>query len=147
MINKYAKERYLIISNLEKQMKLAEEAVELIKEFRKEAEILVSNPLNKITIKENGRIIEVDDEFDGIVEYELNEISSIFRMEMDGWGPCSPGFYEAISLAEDDFKDDFEKYTKEEFKEYVGSIKYTEYRCEAIYERLKEIDEEAEEIM
>lgn len=68
-------------------------------------------------------------------------------MEMDGWEPCSPGFYEAISLAEDDFKYDFPKYTKEEFKEYVGSIKYAEYRCEAIYERLKEIDKEAEELM
>lgn len=135
------------MNNLEKQMKLAEEAVELIKEFRKEAEVLGTNPLKEITIKENGRIIEVNDEFDGIVEYELNEISSIFSMEMDGWGPCSPGFYEAISLAEEDFKYDFPKYTKEEFKEYVGSIKYTEYRCEAIYERLKEIDKEAEDLM
>ena len=135
------------MNNLEKQMKLAEEAVELIKEFRKEAEVLGTNPLKEITIKENGRIIEVNDEFDGIVEYELNEISSIFSMEMDGWGPCSPGFYEAISLAEEDFKYDFPNYTKEEFKEYVGSIKYTEYRCEAIYERLKEIDKEAEDLM
>lgn len=132
------------MSNLEKQMKLAEEAVELIKEFREEASILGTNPLKEIKIKENGRIIEVDDEDDGIVEYELSEISSIFSIEMEGWGPCGPGFYEAISLAESDFKYDFKKYTKKEFKEYVGSIKYTEYRCEAIYERLKEIQKEAE---
>lgn len=131
------------MNNLEKQMKLAEEAVELIKEFRKESEILGTNPLKEITIKENGKIIEVNDEFEGIVEYELNEISSIFSIEMEGWGPCGPGFYEAISLAESDFKYDLKKYTKEEFKEHVGRIKYTEYRCEAIYERLKEIGEEA----
>ena len=121
------------MNNLEKQMKLAEEAVELIKEFRKESEILGTNPLKEITIKENGRIIEADDEFEGIVQYQLNEISSIFSIEMEGWGPCGPGFYEAISLAESDFKYDFPKYTKEEFKEYVGSIKYAEYRCEEIY--------------
>ena len=34
--------------------------------------------------------------------------------------------------------------TKEEFKDYVGNLKYAEYRCEAIYERLEEIEKERE---
>ncbi|WP_288221547.1 hypothetical protein [uncultured Clostridium sp.] len=45
-------------------MKLAEEAVEPIKEFREEALILETNPSKEIKIKENVRIIEVNDEFD-----------------------------------------------------------------------------------
>ena len=131
------------MNRLEGLMKLANEAVELIKEFRKEAEILGLNPLRAISIKNHGEIIEVDDEFDGIIEYSLIEISSIFLTEMRGWGPCSAGFYEAMDLALDDLEDDFNKYSKEEFKEYAGSLKYAEYRCEQIYKRLEEIGEEA----
>ena len=130
---------------LEKQMKLANEAVELIKEFREEAAILGTNPLKAISIKENGEVIEVDDEFEGIKEYSLSEISSIFQAEMIGWGPCSAGFYEAISLAEADLEYDFKRYSKEEFKEYAGNLKYAEFRCEAIYERLEEIEKEVSE--
>ena len=130
------------MSKLEKQMKLAIEAVELIKEFRKEAAILGTNPLNSISIKENGEIIEVDDDFEGIKEYPLTKISLIFESEMRGYGPCTPGFYEAIGLAEADLEYDFKRYSKEEFKKYVGNLKYAEFRCEAIYERLEEIQKE-----
>ena len=131
------------MSKLEKQMKLANEAVELIKEFRKEAEILGLNPLRAISIKNHGEIIEVDDEFEGIKEYSLNKISSIFELEMRGYGQFTPGFYEAIGLAEADLEYDFKRYSKEEFKVYVGNLKYAEFRCEAIYERLEEIQKEA----
>lgn len=131
------------MENLNKQKELAKEAVRLIKEFRKESEILGDNPLVGIKIKKSGAIIEVEDSYEGIIEYELNEISSIFSTEMRGWGPCSAGFYEAISLAESDLESDFEKLSKSEFKKYVGNLKYAEYRCEAIYKRLEEIEKEA----
>lgn len=130
------------MDKVNKRMKLAEEAVELIKEFREVASILGENPLEAIAIKDDGAIIEVEDSYEGIKEFALNDISSIFSMEMRGWGPCSAGFYEAISLAEDDLEDDFSKYTKEEFINYAGGIKYAEFRCEAIYKRLKEIESE-----
>ena len=134
------------MNRLEKLMKLANEAVELIKEFREEAEILGTNPLRAISIKADGEIIEVDDDFEGIKEYTINKISSIFELEMRGYGPCTAGFYEAVSLAVADLEYDFKRYSKKEFKEYVGNLKYAEYRCEAIYERLEEIEKEAEEL-
>ena len=134
------------MSKLEKRMKLANEAVELIKEFREEAGILGHNPLKSVTIQEDGEIIEVDDEFEGVEEYCLTDISSVFSTEMRGWGPCSAGFYEAMDLALDDLEDVFKKFSKEEFKEYVGNLKYAEYRCEEIYKRLEEIEEEASEL-
>lgn len=134
------------MNKLEKLMKLSNEAVDLIKEFREEAEILGTNPLRSISIKNGGKVIEVDDDFDGIKEYPINKISSIFKLEMRGVGPCTAGFYEAVSLAEADLEYDFKRYSKEEFKEYVGNLKYAEYRCEAIYERLEEIEKEVEEL-
>ena len=134
------------MSNIERKMELAKEAVELIKEFGEEASIVGDNPIKSVEIKENGAIIEVDDEYEGIKEYSLSKISSIFLMEMRGWGPCPAGFYEAISLAEDDLEDDFKSLSKTEFKEYVGNLKYAEYRCEEIYERLKQIEREALEL-
>ena len=134
------------MSKLEKIMKLANEAVELIKEFREEAAMLGCNPLKSVTIQEDGEIIEVDDEFEGVEEYCITDISSVFSTEMRGWGPCSAGFYEAMDLALDDLEDVFKKSSKEEFKEYVGNLKYAEYRCEEIYKRLEEIEEEASEL-
>lgn len=134
------------MNRLEKLMKLANEAVELIKEFREEAAILGTNPLRAISIKNDGEIIEVDDEFEGIKEYSLDKISSIFELEMRGYGPYTAGFYEAVSLAEADLEYDFKRYSKEEFKEYVGNLKYAEYRCEAIYERLEKIEKEVEDL-
>ena len=134
------------MSRLEKIMKLANEAVELIKEFREEAAMLGCNPLKSVTIQEDGEIIEVDDEFEGVKEYFLTDISSVFTIEMRGWGPCSAGFYEEIELRLSELEYDFKKYSKEEFKEYVGSLKYVEYRCEEIYQRLEEIEKEALEL-
>ena len=49
-------------------------------------------------------------------------------------------------LALDDLDYAFKKFSKEEFKEYVGNLKYAEYRCEAIYERLEEIEKEREDL-
>ena len=103
--------------------------------------IVGDNPIKSIEIKEDGSIIEIDHEYDGLEEYQLSKISSIFLSEMRGWGPCSAGFYEAISLAEADLEYDFKRLSKTEFKEYVGNLKYAEYRCEEIYKRLEEIDE------
>ena len=67
----------------------------------------------------------------------------MFLTEMRSQGPCSAGVYEAMYLALDDLDYAFKKFSKEEFKEYVGDLKYSEYRCEEIYIRLEEIEREA----
>lgn len=41
-----------------------------------------------------------------------------------------------MGLALDNLYDVFKKSSKEEFKEYVGDLKYAEYRCEEIYIKL-----------
>lgn len=134
------------MSKLKQMMKLANEAARLIEEFRGEEGILGHNTLQSVSIKEDGRIIEVDDEFDGVIEYSLTNISSVFALEMRGWGPCCAGFYETMESALNDLENNFKTYSKEEFKEYVGDLKYAEYRCEEIYKRLEEIEREALEL-
>ena len=74
------------MSKLEQRMKLAKEAAGLIEEFRGEAGTLGHNPLRSVSIKEDGEIIEVDHEYDGLEEYQLSEISSIFLSEMERLG-------------------------------------------------------------
>ena len=98
------------MSNIEIKMELAKEAVELIKEFGEEASIVGDNPIKSIEIKENGAIIEINHEYDGLEEYQLSKISSIFLSEMRGLGPCSAGFYEAISLAEGELEYEFKRF-------------------------------------
>ena len=131
------------MSNIDKQMKLANEAVELIKEFRETAAVLGENFFKGICIKDDGASIEIDDKYEGVKEYSLFDISSVFTVEMRGWGPCSSSFYEGIGLAEAELEYAYKEYSKEEFKEYVGNLKYAEYRCEEIYLRLEEIENEA----
>ena len=122
------------MSKLEKRMKLANEAVELIKEFREEAGILGHNPLKSVTIKEDGEIIEEDFQ-------EIFSLSDLERYAIK-WYYKNVGMGLALANLEYDFK----KFSKEEFKEYVGNLKYAEYRCEEIYKRLEEIEEEASEL-
>ena len=50
-------------------------------------------------------------------------------------------------LAVDEFECEYRNKDKKEFMKYVGKVYYMKFRCEEIYERLKEIEEEVSEIM
>lgn len=135
------------MTNLEKRLKLANEAKDLIIEFREEVARLGENSLEKISVSEDGSIIYVTDTYDGDEEYALEEISSIFTTEMRGWGPCSAQLCEAIDMAKADAEGEYKNMEKDEYIQYVGGLFYMEQRCEEIYIRLKEIEKEAEELI
>lgn len=135
------------MTNLEKRLKLANEAKDLIIEFREEVARLGENPLEKISISEDGSTIYVTDTYEGDEEYSLELISSIFTTEMRGWGPCSAQLYEAISMAQSEVESEYKKMTKDEYIQYVGGLYYMEQRCEEIYVRLEEIEKEAEKLI
>lgn len=137
------------MNKIEKRIKLANEAKDLIIEYRNEESILGENVLKSISISEDGSIIYVDDIYDGLEEYNLNCISSIFKINMEGFGPCCARFYEAVDMSISDVEYEYKTKNKsrEEFINYVGSLYYAQYRCEEIYNRLKEIDKEAEELI
>lgn len=74
------------MTNLEKRLKLANEAKDLIIEFRAEESRLGENVLEKISVSEDGSSIYVTETYDGEKEYALEEISEMFITEMRGWG-------------------------------------------------------------
>ena len=131
------------MTNLEKRLKLANEAKDLIIEFREEVARLGENSLENISISDDGSIIYVTDKYEGDEEYELEIISHIFTTEMRGWGPCSAQLCEAIDMAKWDIESNYKKMEKDEYIQYVGGLFYMEQRCEEIYVRLEEIEKEA----
>lgn len=135
------------MTNLEKRLKLANEAKDLIIEFRAEECRLGENVLEKISISEDGSTIYVTETYDGEKEYALAEISEIFLTEMRGWGPCSAQLEEAISMAQSEVESEYKNMTKEEYIQYVGGLYYMELRCEEIYVRLEQIEKEVKELL
>lgn len=135
------------MNNNEKILKLSEEAKNLIIEFRNESSILGENLLKSIEVSEDGLTFTIDNLFDGVEEFELTDISSVFRLEMDGWALCSPSFYECLDHIKDELGCTYKEKSKDEFISYVGKLYYAEYRCAEIYERLKEIESEASDLL
>lgn len=126
----------------EKQLELAKEAVALIKEFRKLATIIGDNIFKSVKTNKDGNKIIINHVYDGRLVYELNEVHTVLEDEMEGFGPCGGGFDEAVELAVDEFDCEYRNKDKKEFMNYVGKVYYMKFRCEEIYERLKEIEEE-----
>ena len=132
---------------LEKRLKLANEAKDLIIEYREEVARLGENPLEKINISEDGSTIYVTDTYEGEQEYGLEGISEIFVTEMRGWGPCSAQLCEAIDMEKCEVESKYKEMNKDEYIQYVGGLFYMEQRCEEIYVRLEEIEREAEGLL
>ena len=136
------------MKNKEQILKLSEEARNLIIESRNESSILIGeNLLKSIHVSEDGLTFTIESTYDGIEEFELTDISSVFRLEMDGWSMCSPSFYECLDNIKDELGYKYKKKSKDEFINYVGKLYYAEYRYSEIYERLKDIENEASELL
>ena len=127
---------------------LAKEAVKLIKEFIGLEAYLCECTYGNIRRNRSGSKITVVDYIYGEkLEFKLTQVSSIFSDEIEGFGPCGNGFYEAIELAKDNLDKEFENMDKKEFIKYAGTICYIKPRCKEIYKRLKQIEREASRLM
>lgn len=131
------------MNNTGKRLALAQEAVELIKEFWTESEIIGVEKIFEITISDDGRTIAVHDEYDGEHKRKLTEISKELQDEMEGHAIFGSAHYEALQMAMEDLSSDYKKMKKDEFVIHAGNLIYMEQRCEEIYVRLKEICKEA----
>lgn len=132
---------------MEKQLELAKEAVSLIKEFRRLATIIGDNIFKSVKSNKDGSKIIINHAYEGRLVYNLNEIHNALEDEMEGFAPCGGGLDEAVDLVVDEFECEYRNKDKKEFMKYVGKVYYMKFRCEEIYERLKEIEEEVSEIM
>lgn len=131
----------------EKILNLAQEARELIFEFEKQESLISDAYIKEVSIDENGKVIYVEDTYEGLKIYSLTEISKVFSIAMNGFGPISASFYEALDIAIDELEDDYKKMSESEFKEYVGNLYFMQFRCEEIFERLKNIEKEAAQLI
>ena len=129
-----------------KKIEIAKKAVELIREFFSLEAILGENLCKGIEVNNETASIIIDDLYEGILEYDVEKAARVFDERINGWGPCPSGFYDAIEEEKNCFDDKFSELSKDEFINYVGSIYYTEYRCEEIVKELKELAEEYKEL-
>lgn len=135
-----------MMNNIIKRIELANEAVELIKEFRSEEAKLDIEILISVKASEGGKTIIVNNHSEGETEWELSEISSEFARDMEGFAMFGAGLHEEIEELVLNFEHKYSEMNKEEFIQYVGNIYYIKYRCEEIYKRLKAIEIEAEQL-
>ena len=131
---------------LGKKIEIARKSVDLIREFFSLEAILGENLCRGIEINKETASIIINDLYEGVLEYDVEKAARAFEERINGWGPCSSGFYDAIEEEKNCFDDKFSELSKDEFINYVGSIYYTEYRCEEIVKELKELAEEYKEL-
>lgn len=127
---------------LGKKIEIARKLVDLIREFFSLEAILGENLCRGIEINKETASIIINDLYEGVLEYDVEKAAIAFEERINGWGPCSSGFYDAIEEEKNRFADKFSELSKDEFINYVGSIYYTEYRCEEIVKELKELAKE-----
>lgn len=127
---------------LGKKIEIARKSVDLIREFFSLEAILGENLCRGIEINKEMASIIINDLYEGVLEYDVEKAAIAFEERINGWGPCSSGFYDAIEEEKNRFADKFSELSKDEFINYVGSIYYTEYRCEEIVKELKELAKE-----
>lgn len=131
---------------LGKKIEIARKSVDLIREFFSLEAILGENLCRGIEINKETASIIINYLYEGVLEYDVEKAAIAFEERINGWGPCSSGFYDAIEEEKNWFDDKFSELSKDEFINYVGSIYYTEYRCEEIVKELKELAEEYKEL-
>ena len=130
------------MDRLVEKNKIAKKAADLIREFFSLEAILGENLCKGIEVDNKTASIIINDLYEGILEYDVEKAAMVFDERINGWGPCPSGVYDAIEEEKNCFDDKFSELSKDEFINYVGSIYYTEYRCEEIVKELKELAKE-----
>ncbi|EGT3616479.1 hypothetical protein FHH43_09590 [Clostridium perfringens] len=128
--------------DFEKREILAKEASSLIKEFRDESQIFGEKSFKNIKIRDDFNMIIIEDICDGIIEVNLNEVSKVFKEEIEEIGPYGVHFYNALYELREETTSRFEEMDKDLFMEQIGKTYYVQHKCEEIYDRLKEIEKE-----
>ena len=137
----------------EKLIKLAEEAVKLIKEFRKETIYICGENI----LKSAEFVIEDEEDYDEDTvlikinveqygekqEYYLSEISQVFYPDYN----YPEGLAEAFDLERCNVEDKINQYeNRDEYLKAIIDLCSHELRCNKIYQRLQEIEEEVSEL-
>lgn len=129
---------------INKQLKLANEARNLILEFMREENTVHDNDLQykKVEVNQDGSIISVfEDEYEKS-DYNITDIS----LSMSGLYDERAVFRTFIELAKEKTDANYKHMSKSKFIHAMGNLHYVERRCEEIFKRLEEIGNEAGQI-
>ena len=104
---------------LGKKIEIARKSVDLIREFFSLEAILGENLCRGIEINKETASIIINDLYEGVLEYDVEKAAIAFEERINGWGPCSSGFYDDIEGEKNCFDDKFSELSKDEFINYV----------------------------
>ncbi|WP_297522471.1 hypothetical protein [uncultured Clostridium sp.] len=138
---------------LEKRKILVKQAVSLIEEYNNLVLLsgISENKIYEILVSEDYRKLLIDMEY-GRTEFYLDNISKVYKDEMEGWGNCNAYFYEVVKLKKEEFLSiegiESSGEIEEEFlSTELDKLYYIEKRAEQIYGELKVLEHMANEYM
>lgn len=129
---------------INKQLELANEARDLILEFMREENTVHDNDLQykKVEVNPDGSVIFVFEDEDEKSDYNITDISLSISSLYDERAV----FHSFIELAKEKTDENYKHMSKNDFIHTMGNLHYVERRCEEIFERLEEIEDEAQKI-
>lgn len=133
------------MDRLNERKRLVDEVISLIREFEGIAADIRETRIRELSIADDYSTISYELE-DEKFTFPITQISGLYQAEFEGLAGTEPMFVEQIEAIKQDMRYNFPKMQKEDFIHYVGSIYYADFRCKEIYDRLREIDEEAKKV-
>lgn len=132
----------MIIIN--KQLELANEAKDLILEFMIQENTVYDNDIQykKVEINQDGTVISVFEDDEEKSDYNMIDITS----SLSGLYDKRAIFHTFIEIAKKKTDKKYKHMSKQNFIQTMGNLHYVERRCEEIFERLEEIEDEIREI-
>ena len=133
------------MDKLNQRKKLVDEVITLIREFEGIAVDIRETRIKELSIADDYSKISYELDGEKII-FGLDQISKLYQAEFEGVNGLEPTFIELVEAIKQDVRYNFPKMQKEDFIHYVGNIYYADFRGKEIYDRLREIDEEAKSI-
>ncbi|WP_297522472.1 hypothetical protein [uncultured Clostridium sp.] len=133
------------MDTLDKRKKLIDEVISLIREFEGISVDIRESRIEELRIDDEYTQISYELEDEKLI-FPLTKISHIYEIEFEGLGELAPTFPELVLGIKQNIEANFEQMNKADFIHFVGNIYYADLRCRQIYNRLKEIEKEAQAI-
>lgn len=126
------------------KMQLANEAKDLILEFMREESTVHDNDLQckRVEVNQDGTVISIFEDNEEKSDYNITDIS----LSMSKLYDQREVFKTFIEIAKDKTNENYKNMSKQSFVQSMRNLHYVEKRCEEIFERLQEIEDEVNQI-
>lgn len=133
--------------NLAKRKKLAKEALDLIKEFEAVSSTFRDSSMDSFRIGGDYRELSyIEGEMQVFYSHYLDNITEIYAREIEGF-QCEDGTMSDCVFKLREYIEKKQGLTNEVRNRFIEKLEYSYGRCKDIYDRLKDIEIEASEVM